>query len=109
MGRIARRGQRPSPGSLLHNRRFAGLLGPAAGCVTLLIMAVTPFTADALQSFPAPSGAPVVGDFNEDSDPDLVIANEASDTVSILLGGPGASFGLATAFPAGDGPGSVAV
>jgi Ca2+-binding RTX toxin-like protein len=50
-----------------------------------------------------------VGDFNGDSDPDLAVANQGSDNVSVLLGGAGGSFGAPTAFVAGDGPVSVAV
>ena len=42
---------------------------------------------------------PVVGDFNQDGDPDLAV--ERSDRVSILLGGPGATFGPHTDYPLG--------
>ena len=50
-----------------------------------------------------------VGDFNADSDPDLAVANSGSDTVSVLLGAAGGTFGAATNHPAGDTPFSVAV
>ena len=64
-------------------------------------------------SFPAGAGpthrSVAVGDFNGDGDPDLAIANFNSNDVSVLLGGPGGSFGPPTSFPAGVEPGSVAV
>jgi VCBS repeat-containing protein len=52
-----------------------------------------------------------VGDFNADQDPDLAVANEFSDNLSVLLGGAGGTFGAATNFTTGDFtfPFSVAV
>jgi predicted nucleotidyltransferase len=50
-----------------------------------------------------------VGDFNGDSDPDLAVANEVSDNVSVLLGDGSGGFGAASNFGVGDGPRSVAV
>jgi VCBS repeat-containing protein len=52
-----------------------------------------------------------VRDFDLDSDPDLAVANEGSNTVSVLLGGDGGSFGSATSYELGadSGPSSVAV
>src|SRR6185437_4438339 len=52
-----------------------------------------------------------VGDFNGDSDPDLVIANFGSDDLTIWLGGPGASFTPApgSPVPGGADPQSVAI
>ena len=50
-----------------------------------------------------------VGDFNGDSDPDLVTANYGSANVSVLLGEAGGSFRAATDYETGDGPYSVAV
>src|SRR6266542_437013 len=41
-----------------------------------------------------------VGDFNGDTDPDLAVANDSSDNVSILLGGAGGSFSGPTNFAA---------
>jgi len=41
------------------------------------------------------------GDFNGDQDPDLAVANEYSDNISVLLGGAGGTFGAATNFPTG--------
>jgi VCBS repeat-containing protein len=40
-------------------------------------------------------------DFNGDQDPDLAVANEFSDNISVLLGGTGGGFGAATNFPTG--------
>ena len=51
----------------------------------------------------------VVADFNGDSLPDLAVANENSDNVSLLLGTAGGAFTAPTNFAAGDGPRSVAV
>jgi len=48
-------------------------------------------------------------DFNGDSDPDLVVANLDSENISILLGGPGASFTGPTHLVAGFRPIGVAV
>jgi hypothetical protein len=55
-----------------------------------------------------------VGDFNGDGDPDLAVAigegfGPGGDTVEVLLGGPGAGFGVPTAFPVGHRPWGVAV
>jgi hypothetical protein len=49
------------------------------------------------------------GDFNGGGDPDLAVANADSNNVSVLLGGPGGSFGAPTSFAAGLRPSSVAV
>lgn len=53
------------------------------------------------------SSSLAVGYFNDDLDPDLVVANPLSDDVSLLLGGDGGSFGAPTRFAAGDAPSSV--
>jgi hypothetical protein len=42
------------------------------------------------------------GNFDSDQDPDLAVANEFSDNISVLLGGTGGGFGTATNFPTGD-------
>ncbi len=73
-------------------------------------------------SFSAPTGFPAgiepralaLGDFNGDGDPDLAVANDtgsstSSNTVSVLLGGPGGSFTGPTMYPAGLTPLGVAV
>lgn len=60
---------------------------------------------------PAGSGARsiAVSDFNNDSHPDLVVANDGSDNVSILLGTGTGSFQPAMNFPAGTDPFDVTV
>jgi len=50
-----------------------------------------------------------VGDFNGDSKRDLAVANQGSNTVSILLGTGAGSFGPKTDFGTGSSPFSVAV
>ena len=50
-----------------------------------------------------------VGDFNGDGDPDLVVANEFGESVSVLLGGAGGGFGAATNIATGGFPFAVAV
>jgi VCBS repeat-containing protein len=50
-----------------------------------------------------------VGDFNRDGDPDLAVANRNWNRVTVLLGGPGGSFGSPSNFPTGTLPASVAV
>jgi VCBS repeat-containing protein len=70
-------------------------------------------------SFGGPTNFPVgdftfpfsvaVGDFNGDGKPDLVVANEFSNNVSVLLGNGTGGFTGPTNFTAGSGPASVAV
>jgi hypothetical protein len=62
-----------------------------------------------LTTFPAAGAVRTSGDFNADSDPDLVAINAGSDTASILLGGPGTSFSTPTSYAVGDGPIKVLV
>jgi len=50
-----------------------------------------------------------VGDFNGDGKPDLAVANEYSDNVSVLLGNGDGSFQAAQNFGADNHPFSVAV
>ena len=69
-----------------------------------------------LPSFLAPvnydtGGQPLsvaVGDFNGDALPDLATANNAHQTVSVLLGNGDGAFQDAAHYPAGINPGSVA-
>jgi hypothetical protein len=80
----------------------------------LLILAVSPSAAHALsfdRTAYAAGGSPwsvAAADFNGDSDPDLAVANITSDTVSILLGGPGGTFTGPTDLAAGTRPIGVA-
>jgi hypothetical protein len=57
-------------------------------------------------SFPAGSqpAAVIVADFNGDGRLDLAVANDIDNTVSILLGTPGAAFGPQTTYPVGSNP-----
>lgn len=53
-----------------------------------------------------------VADLNADGKPDLIVANDGTFNISVLLGGGAGNFGSATAFPAGsnfflDGPYSM--
>ena len=50
-----------------------------------------------------------IGDLNGDGIPDLAVANDSSNTVSILLGDGTGAFGSATDFAVGWGPLSVAI
>jgi hypothetical protein len=99
--RASRRGSRPARGfrclfqllqlEKLERRIVPGFLDPLA--------------------FDAGSGptSAVVGDFNGDGIPDLVVANRDSDYVSVLLGNGDGTFQSASNFPAGSHPLSVAV
>ena len=62
-------------------------------------------------SYPVGNGAfPVaVGDFNKDGIPDLVVANDQSNTVSVLLGKGDGTFQDAQNYAVGSTPVSVAV
>ena len=50
-----------------------------------------------------------VGDVNGDGKPDLVVANEGSNTVSVLLGNGNGTFQAQQTFATGTDPISVAV
>jgi predicted NUDIX family NTP pyrophosphohydrolase len=84
--------------------------------VLLAIGAMAPTGAYAL-SFAGPTNynvgnSPVsvdVGNFNGDSDPDLVVANELSNDVSVLLGGAADTFTGPTNFAVGNAPQGIAV
>ena len=72
-----------------------------------------PATTYAVGTFPT---GVAVGDFNGDGDPDLAVSNSGGgpidpggDSVSILLGGTGGTFGASSLFAAGDVPMAVAV
>ncbi|MCU0546364.1 MAG: DUF4347 domain-containing protein [Oscillatoriaceae cyanobacterium Prado104] len=51
----------------------------------------------------------VVSDFNNDSSPDLAVANYGSNNISILLGNGTGSFSFATNYDVGSNPNSVVV
>ena len=58
----------------------------------------------AAASYPAPrSSASVVTDLNGDGEPDIVVSNDAADTVSVLFGDGQGGFGSPTTFPLNGG------
>jgi VCBS repeat-containing protein len=94
--------------------RLAVLVAPALIAALLL---TPPARAQAPVSFTGPSyfavgsfpASVAVGDFNQDGHPDLAVANEFSNSVSVLLGSTGGSFTAAPSVPTGGFPASVAV
>jgi len=50
-----------------------------------------------------------IGDLNGDGRPDLVVANNGANTVSVLLGSGGGGFRSRSDFPTGAAPRSVAI
>ena len=50
-----------------------------------------------------------IGDVNADGKPDLMVANRASSTVSVLLGNGDGTFGAKVDYGTGSGPSSVAI
>ncbi len=50
-----------------------------------------------------------IGDLNGDQVPDLSVANEYSDNLSVLRGVGDGTFAAAVDYPVGDGPHSVAI
>jgi VCBS repeat-containing protein len=93
--------------------RLAVLVAPALLAVLLLApsaLAQTPVSFSRPSTFGAgvfPASV-AVGDFNQDGDPDLAVANEFSSNVSVLLGTPG-GFSGPTNFDTGFFSNSVAV
>jgi VCBS repeat-containing protein len=93
--------------------RLAVLVAPALLAAMLLapstraqpLVEFDPPTYLSVGSFPA---SVAVGDFNDDGDPDLAVANQFSDTVSVLLGDAGGGFTGPTNFATGGFPTSVA-
>jgi len=55
-----------------------------------------------------PTGV-AVGDFNNDGNPDLVVANGGDNTVSVLVGNGDGTFKAAVSYPVGSSPTAVAV
>jgi len=74
---------------------------PAAGAVSY-----SPLSSFAAGSEP---NAVAIAKLNGDANFDLVGVNETSNTVSVLLGGAGGSFGAQTSFPVGSLPDAVTV
>jgi hypothetical protein len=83
------------------------------GLLCVLLTAAAPSFAEGFlppMAYPVDSPAAAeVGDFNGDGALDLVVANSASASVSILLGNGDGSFQAPLIFAAGDTPRSVAV
>jgi hypothetical protein len=55
------------------------------------------------------AGAFAVGDFNGDTDLDMAVVNRSSNTVSVVLGGAGGSFGAPTTYAVNSRPIDIAV
>jgi hypothetical protein len=83
-------------GGLLHGDRAL-----AAGCATPGFVATGTFSA----GFQPVDVA--VGDLNGDGKADLVVANQFSENISVLLGNGNGTFQTAVNYPAGSGPSSV--
>src|ERR1700730_16583789 len=82
---------------------LGGLLKPEAAVQPVSFGAKTDFGTGARPNSVA------VGDFNRDGKPDLAVANNNSDTVSILLGTGTGGFGAKTDFGTGAKPISIAL
>jgi hypothetical protein len=89
--------------------------GSATGAVSILLGAAGgTFTgptnyqaAVAVGSIEASPRAVAAADFNGDNDPDLAIANQGNDQVSVLIGGAGGTFGAPTNYAACGTPNSL--
>ena len=88
---------------------------PGGGASNVMFFEVTPSSSSIALSAPSTFGAGsnpnsvTVGDFNGDGKLDLVVANEGSGNVSILLGNGNGTFQAAMDYGAGTDPDSVAV
>src|SRR5262245_10242960 len=82
------------------------LLNPPRGAAAELTVSYGPKTDFATDSGPY---AIAHADFNGDGRLDLAVANNSSNTVSILLGTEGGNFVLSNNFDVGNSPTSVAV
>ncbi|PWU47825.1 hypothetical protein DLE60_31035 [Micromonospora globispora] len=105
---------------MLRKRLVCGGAGGAASAVLAGLMVMVPSVAMAQSdgvSFSPSTDFPVggdprsvaVGDFNGDGHPDLVTANKAANTVSVLSNDGSGGFTNGTDFPVGTSPSSVAV
>lgn len=90
-------------------------LTPGGGTSNVVFFEVTPSSTSiglsAPNNFTAGSGPALltVGDFNGDGNPDLAVANEGSNNVSILLGDGHGGFRTHVDYPTGPEPSSIAV
>jgi hypothetical protein len=91
------------PGGLSTTKTFALTVTTTAVCPPILFAPSTTAAVGAEPFFLA------VGDFNRDGSQDLVVANSASNGVSILLASGAASFAAVTNFSVGTNPVAVAV
>jgi hypothetical protein len=91
------------PGGLSTTKTFALTVTTPAVCPPILFAPSTTAAVGAEPFFLA------VGDFNRDGSQDLVVANSASNGVSILLASGAASFAAVTNFSVGTNPVAVAV
>ncbi|HET9407159.1 MAG TPA: FG-GAP-like repeat-containing protein [Candidatus Sulfotelmatobacter sp.] len=91
------------------------VVNPSGSSSNVVFFEVTPSTSSiglsAPKSFTTGSGPALmaVGDFNGDGKPDLAVANEFSNNVSILLGDGHGGFQTHVDYPAGPEPSAVAV
>ncbi|HEX6182690.1 MAG TPA: FG-GAP-like repeat-containing protein [Pyrinomonadaceae bacterium] len=87
----------------------------ASDTKTFLLTVTTPATCNPLTFATASLGvgtnplSTAVGDFNRDGRQDIAVANNGSNSVSVLLGDGAGSFAAATSFNVGSQPRSVAV
>jgi FG-GAP-like repeat/Abnormal spindle-like microcephaly-assoc'd, ASPM-SPD-2-Hydin/Cep192 domain 4 len=103
--------------SVLSPRRSLPLIWLVVVIVVTVIALALASTAHALVSFapqaPYPVGTHpaqvVVGDFNGDGRPDVAVANNDADSVSVLLGTTGGALAPQTAYPVGRSPHSLTV
>src|SRR5262245_23825902 len=88
-----------------------------AATTALVLLLTLPAAATAQLSFDGPTEYATgtfaydvtVGDLNGDADLDIAVANSRGDSVSVLLGQPGGTFGAAINVPVGDDPRSIAI
>ena len=106
-----------NPAPALRTSRIRPLALGLVAAMGLLLAATMPALAQCPLSFVAPSNYPAgtnpysvaVGDFNADGRPDLAVANEGSNNLSILLGNLSGTFQAPVNNAVGTRPYSVAV